>query len=100
MVSLETYKEFLLPYDKILAEKFQPFGIHHCGKTMEHVVEGYAEVLKEMPVAGSYLAGVNRRPFKVTVCRDKKLWYTFISCRRSETYLSFAPGKPIIYYVA
>lgn len=44
MVSLETYKEFLLPCDKALAKSFPEFGIHHCGKSMEHVVEGYREV--------------------------------------------------------
>lgn len=41
MISLETYKEFLLPFDKKLSEAFKPFGIHHCGKTMEHIVDGY-----------------------------------------------------------
>jgi len=44
MVSLDFYENFLLKYDNILAEEFKPFGIHHCGKTMEHVVEGYAKV--------------------------------------------------------
>jgi len=44
MVSLEIYNDFLLKYDNILAENFKPFGIHHCGKTMEHVVDGYAKV--------------------------------------------------------
>jgi len=42
MVSLETYNEFLLPYDNMLAEEFTPFGIHHCGKSTEHVADGYA----------------------------------------------------------
>ncbi|MDW7675894.1 MAG: uroporphyrinogen decarboxylase family protein [Bacillota bacterium] len=44
MVSLELYKQFLLKYDNMLAEAFQPYGIHHCGQTMEHVVDGYAQV--------------------------------------------------------
>lgn len=44
MVSLDTYEEFLLPFDKMLADAFGPFGVHHCGKTMEHVVEGYAKI--------------------------------------------------------
>jgi uroporphyrinogen-III decarboxylase len=46
MISLDNYKEFLLGYDKILAKEFTTFGIHHCGKTMEHVVDGYALVDK------------------------------------------------------
>lgn len=44
MVSQSTYEEFLLPLDNRLAEAFPHFGIHHCGKTMEHVVKGYAQV--------------------------------------------------------
>ncbi len=44
MVSLEIYDDFLLKYDRMLAAEFKPFGIHHCGRTMEHVVEGYKKV--------------------------------------------------------
>ena len=44
MVSLDTYESFLLEYDNALAGVFAPFGIHHCGKAMEHVVDGYARV--------------------------------------------------------
>lgn len=44
MVSLKNYEDFLLKYDNMLAEEFGDFGIHHCGKTMEHIVEGYAKV--------------------------------------------------------
>lgn len=44
MISQEHYEEFLLEYDIRLGKAFQPFGIHHCGQTMEHVVKGYAKV--------------------------------------------------------
>ena len=44
MVSQATYEEFLLEYDNRLSAEFTDFGIHHCGKTMEHVVKGYAKV--------------------------------------------------------
>ena len=44
MTSLSIYEHFLLKYDCLLAREFAPFGIHHCGQTMEHVVEGYAKV--------------------------------------------------------
>lgn len=44
LISLRNYRDFLLPYDNQLAEQFPVFGIHHCGKTMEHVVKGYREV--------------------------------------------------------
>ena len=44
MVSNDCYEEFLLPHDIRLAKAFSCFGIHHCGKSMEHVCEGYAKV--------------------------------------------------------
>jgi uroporphyrinogen-III decarboxylase len=44
LISLRNYRDFLLPYDNRLAECFPIFGIHHCGKTMEHVVDGYRQV--------------------------------------------------------
>lgn len=44
MVSDELYEKFLLKYDQQLADAFGNFGIHHCGRSMEHVVEGYAKV--------------------------------------------------------
>lgn len=61
MVSNDCYEEFLLPYDTVLANEFTCFGIHHCGKTMEHVCAGYAKVpnLKFAEVgAGSDMAFV------------------------------------------
>ena len=44
MISGELYEKFLLDQDNKLAGVFKPFGIHHCGKSMEHVVKGYAKV--------------------------------------------------------
>ncbi len=44
MISNELYETFLLKYDQMLADAFGHFGVHHCGKTMEHVVEGYAKL--------------------------------------------------------
>ena len=44
MVSQRVYEDFLLPYDIQLAQAFAPFGVHHCGATMEHVVKGYAKL--------------------------------------------------------
>lgn len=44
MVSNAQYEEFLLQWDQKLADAFGSFGIHHCGQSMEHVVEGYAKV--------------------------------------------------------
>jgi uroporphyrinogen-III decarboxylase len=44
MISRATYEEFLLPYECWLAERLQPYGIHHCGDNLEHVIEAYARV--------------------------------------------------------
>lgn len=44
MVAEHIYEDFLLKYDVKLAEEFAPFGIHHCGQSMEHVINGYAKV--------------------------------------------------------
>jgi hypothetical protein len=44
MISKSTYEEFLLPYECWLAERLQPYGIHHCGDNLENVVEAYARV--------------------------------------------------------
>jgi hypothetical protein len=63
MISQDLYDEFLLPFDQQLASAFQPFGVHHCGKTMEHVVAGYAKInnLAFAEVgAGSDIAKVRR----------------------------------------
>ena len=63
MVSQAQYEEFLLAYDQKLAETFDNYGIHHCGQSMEHVVEAYAKVpnLTFAEVgAGSDIAAVRR----------------------------------------
>ncbi len=44
LVSLKIYEDNLLKFDCLLADEFAPFGIHHCGRTMEHVAAGYARV--------------------------------------------------------
>ncbi len=63
MISLDCYRDFLLDYDVKLARLFQPYGIHHCGQSMEHVVEGYA-ALRDMAFAeagaGSNIAEVRK----------------------------------------
>ncbi len=44
MISEDCYRDFLLDYDVKLSGQFQPYGIHHCGQSMEHVAEGYADI--------------------------------------------------------
>lgn len=61
MISNQTYCDYLLKYDTMLAENFSEFGIHHCGSNMENVIEGYLKVpnLKFLEIgAGSDLQAV------------------------------------------
>ena len=44
MISNDLYTKFVLPLDQRLTDTFGSFGIHHCGKTMEHVAQGYSKV--------------------------------------------------------
>ncbi len=44
MISNRMYEDFLLEYDRNLADTLGTVGLHHCGRTMEHVVEGYAQI--------------------------------------------------------
>ena len=44
MKSKPTYEVFLLPYECWLAERLRPYGIHHCGDSLERVIEAYARV--------------------------------------------------------
>lgn len=63
MISNDIYEEFLLQADNQLSQEFKPFGIHHCGKSMEHVIDGYKRVkgLKFAEVgAGSNIAAVRQ----------------------------------------
>ncbi|MBW2348171.1 MAG: dihydropteroate synthase [Deltaproteobacteria bacterium] len=42
-ISLQTYEEFILPYDNQVADTCKPIGIHHCG-SVDEVLAGYAKV--------------------------------------------------------
>lgn len=48
MVSPRTYREFLLPHDKKIAESFERFGVHTCNWN----VTPYLEVLQALPNVG------------------------------------------------
>ena len=47
MVSPKVYTDFLFPYEKKLAEKLAPYGIHHCGNNLQL----YAQYYARLPVA-------------------------------------------------
>ena len=44
MVSPRIYEEFLFPYEKRLAEKLAPYGIHHCGDNLQLYAPYYAQL--------------------------------------------------------
>lgn len=44
MISEKSYEDFILEPDIKLSSVFKPFGVHHCGQTMEHVIQGYARI--------------------------------------------------------
>lgn len=44
MVSPDTYRDFLLAPELYLAERLQPYGIHHCGTNLHRHAPVYAQV--------------------------------------------------------
>lgn len=87
MISNDLYEEFLLPKDQMLAKAFPAFGVHHCGQTMEHVVDGYAKIpeLKFAEVgAGSDIQTVR-----------EKLPHVFLNARYSPARLMTATKEEV-----
>ncbi len=44
MISPNSYREMQLPIEKRMAERIQPYGIHHCGDNLHRVAAIYAEL--------------------------------------------------------
>jgi len=44
MISPRLYREALLPHERRLAKRLQPYGIHHCGNNLHRFLEAYAEL--------------------------------------------------------
>ncbi len=44
MISPALFEEFLLPYELYLAERLQPYGIHHCGDNLHRYTSAYGRV--------------------------------------------------------
>jgi hypothetical protein len=44
MISPKSYRELQLPIEQKMAERLQPFGIHHCGDNMQRVAVEYARL--------------------------------------------------------
>ena len=44
LISEAHYREFVMPYDRLLSEHFPNFGIHNCGWTVDAYARAYAEI--------------------------------------------------------
>jgi hypothetical protein len=44
MISPRLYREALLPHERRLAQRLQPYGIHHCGNNLHRFLEVYTEL--------------------------------------------------------
>ena len=44
MISPDSYREMQLPIEKRMAERIQPYGIHHCGDNLHRIAPAYAEL--------------------------------------------------------
>lgn len=44
MISPQSYRQLDLPAEQRMAERIQPFGIHHCGSNMHLIAPVYAEL--------------------------------------------------------
>jgi hypothetical protein len=44
MISEAHYREFVMPYDRALAEHYRSFGIHNCGWRVDAYARAYAEI--------------------------------------------------------
>ncbi len=44
MISENHYREFVMPYDRMLAEHYPHFGVHNCGWKVDAYAEAYSEL--------------------------------------------------------
>jgi uroporphyrinogen-III decarboxylase len=44
MISPESYRDIQLPIEQQMAERIQPYGVHHCGNNMHKIAPVYAEL--------------------------------------------------------
>ncbi|GHV82718.1 hypothetical protein AGMMS50212_00580 [Spirochaetia bacterium] len=83
MVSQDMYEKFLLKYDDALGREFKPFAIHHCGKTCEHVINGYAKAAN--------LAFIEAGAFSDFAAVRKAIPYIALNARYSPVRLRDVP---------
>lgn len=67
MISPKMYGEYLLPYERYMAEKLTPYGIHHCADNLQQFAEAYAALpLVFLDVGWGSDVGICRRSFPNT----------------------------------
>ncbi len=44
MISPKSYREIQLPIEQRMAERIQPYGVHHCGDNLHRIAPVYAEL--------------------------------------------------------
>ncbi|RPI20933.1 MAG: hypothetical protein EHM61_25960 [Acidobacteria bacterium] len=44
MISPHLYEKYLLPYEKLLAGRLTPYGVHHCGSNFEAFADYYRQL--------------------------------------------------------
>jgi uroporphyrinogen-III decarboxylase len=54
MISEEDYREFVYPWDKRLSERRRPFGVHHCGGSMQRLAGAYASLSPDFIEIGAF----------------------------------------------
>jgi uroporphyrinogen-III decarboxylase len=52
MISPKNYRDIQLPVEKRMAERIQPYGIHHCGDNLHKIAPVYAELSPAMVDVG------------------------------------------------
>ncbi|HOZ47535.1 MAG TPA: uroporphyrinogen decarboxylase family protein [Candidatus Hydrogenedentes bacterium] len=76
MVSPEAYREHLMPYDQMISDAFEFFGIHNCAWNVDPYIEDYAQIRPDLGyvdmgiesdlVAAKRLCPVTRRAIMYT----------------------------------
>ncbi|UCH11235.1 MAG: hypothetical protein JSU61_04930 [Fidelibacterota bacterium] len=44
MISAEHYRQRVFKYDQLLADRYQPYGIHYCGEDLERMSTDFADI--------------------------------------------------------
>jgi len=52
MISPRSYRSIQLPIEQQMAQRIQPFGIHHCGSNLQQYASAYAELPLEFVDVG------------------------------------------------